>query len=211
MNITSRASHQDWWSGASVVTCGRSFEHGADARAPRCLLCRSGARGWIVRQRGDLPGAPGHVGGFATLRLSVVWDARSASGTTCPWCPGCSCRGRCRHCHEPISARYPARRAGVRSARSPGPRLASATTGPSRPSWSSSPACWRSRSSTSSACILPKAIVWPLSVAVAALLVHGGGGDGGVARPSRGCHLRRGLVRRVLRDVRRQPAAARLR
>ncbi len=94
---------------------------------------------------------------------------------------------------------------------SPAPPHGSAMTGPFRPFSSCSPAFWRSRSSTSSACSSPRPSCGPSQDCGGSSFGAGGGSDGGVARPARRHRVRCGLVRRVLRHVLHQPEAHRIR
>ena len=90
-------------------------------------------------------------------------------------------RGRCRDCQAPISARYPL--VELACAHSlPARPLASATDGISPPSWSLFAGLLALSCIDVERMILPKKIVYPLTVLVAALLAPGGGGDGQVAR-----------------------------
>ena len=62
----------------------------------------------ILPERGDLPGSPAPLGGRTRVVLPGTARPRSGPSTTSRSSSWIVLRGRCRHCGEPISVRYPA-------------------------------------------------------------------------------------------------------
>ncbi len=119
-------------------------------------------------------------------------------------------RGRCRHCHAPISAQYPLVELACAA-------LFAGTAARFGYDWALPAFLVLFAGLLALSVIdverllLPKAIVWPLSLAVAALLVVAAAATGEWHDLLVGVSVRCGLVRGLLRHVLRQPEADRIR